>query len=298
MTPHMRIGARSSLQLVLFMAVAAGAEVVTLSPMKDNTLYQSDDGSLSNGAGEYIFAGRTNQEADISIRRGLLAFDLTGQVPAGSTIVNVTLTLHLSQTIAGPASMTLTRVLADWGESTSKASGGEGAGAPAEDGDATWIQRFHDPNSPSPWQEAGGDFAPTPSAVQTVETEEFNTWGPTEKMAADVQGWLDVPSSNFGWALIGSERRGQTAKRFDSRENSAPGQRPQLLIDFDLQGAPTRTTTPTPTVTETPTQTATPTPLVLGSPSRGSSAGIWMALLLAASWGFARRNPLGPRQRR
>ena len=51
-------------------------------------------------------------------------------------------------------------------------------------------------------------------------------------MAADVQGWLDNPSANFGWLLQGNESQGGTAKRFDSRENPTPSNRPTLVVQF------------------------------------------------------------------
>ena len=42
-------------------------------------------------------------------------------------------------------------------------------------------------------------------------------------MLADVQKWLDDPSSNFGWLLLGDETKSRTTKRFDSSEK--PGGR-------------------------------------------------------------------------
>ena len=52
---------------------SAQAELVTLSATRDATIYQSSDGSLANGAGRYVFAGRTNQNLS---RRGLIHFDV------------------------------------------------------------------------------------------------------------------------------------------------------------------------------------------------------------------------------
>jgi hypothetical protein len=64
-------------------AGAASAATVTLAPSKDNTLIETSPavGELSNGQGA-IFAGRTNQAAGSSLRRGLMAFDLSS-LPAG-----------------------------------------------------------------------------------------------------------------------------------------------------------------------------------------------------------------------
>ena len=44
------------LALVAFGKGEAAASVVTLNPVRDNTLYQSTTGSQSNGAGSYLFA--------------------------------------------------------------------------------------------------------------------------------------------------------------------------------------------------------------------------------------------------
>jgi len=91
------------------------------------------------------------------LRRGVLAFDITGNVPAGSTITSVTLTLNMSKTPSNTArTVELHRLLADWEEGTSQASGEEGTGAPATPNDATWRHRFFDTIF---WTTQGGDFS-------------------------------------------------------------------------------------------------------------------------------------------
>jgi hypothetical protein len=112
---------------LLFLSSPAAADVVTLTPIKDNTLYEDPAGNLSNGAGDHLFAGRT-QDAQV-IRRGLLAFKVAGSLPSGSTIKSVTLTLNMSWTSSAAHDVTLHRVLANWGEGTSDAAGREGMGA-------------------------------------------------------------------------------------------------------------------------------------------------------------------------
>src|SRR6185436_16455726 len=94
------------------------AKTVVLGPSKDNTLYRFNDGSRSNGAGPHLFAGMT---ASNEPRRALLAFNLASQIPAGSVVTRVVLTVRVSKTIAGPRSMSLHRVAADWGEGVSDA---------------------------------------------------------------------------------------------------------------------------------------------------------------------------------
>lgn len=190
-----------------------GTVTVMLNPSKDTTLY-GEDGGLANGAGEFIFAGATRTGA---IRRGLIAFDVSGSIPAGATVQEVSLTMNLSQTTAGPEPVALHPVLADWGEGASDAFANEGKGTAAEPGDATWTRTGI---GEATWQAPGGDFAATASATVIVaEKNRLYTWGPSTVMTTDVQGWLDEPDANFGWLLLGNEDGMRTAKRFDSRQN-------------------------------------------------------------------------------
>ncbi len=209
----------------------ARGDVVVFPASKDNTLYR-ESGSLSNGAGQNFFAGHTSFLTD-TVRRAVIAFDIAGNIPVGSTINSVTLTLHLSRVSLGaPAStMELHRLLADWGEGTSNPIGPGGGGAPATPGDATWTHRFF--NTTFLWSTSGGDFSPTVSASRTVTGIAFYIWGPATQLRDDVQGWLDTPSSNFGWLVRASDEVSlQTARGFDSRQSLTVANRPALTVNF------------------------------------------------------------------
>jgi hypothetical protein len=199
------------------------ATVVDIPAAKDNTIYQ--ESINSNGAGEHIFAGTNNGG---SVRRGLIQFNLAGYVPAGSTINSATLTLNLSQTVTGPINVTLHHVLQAWGEGASDATGGEGGGAPAAAGDATWVHTFYDL---ALWDNPGGDFLTDESASTIVNDLGSYSWS-SAGMVADLQGWLNAPATNFGWMIRASEGDIRTAKRFDSRQSTVPGTQPLLRIDF------------------------------------------------------------------
>lgn len=223
---------------LLLAARPALGEVVSIAASKDNTIY-SESGSLSNGAGQHFFAGRTGPLTGGQTRRALMAFDIAASVPAGSTVTSVTLQLSMSRTVdVTPRSISLHPVLADWGEGTSDATFNEGGGAPATPGDATWLHRFFD--TTFFWATPGGEFFSTPSAVTTVGGFGFYTWGPAPQMTADVQSWLDNRGSNFGWILLGDESTISTTRRFDSRESATVSLRPLLTVDFtppvDLAG--------------------------------------------------------------
>jgi hypothetical protein len=211
------------------LAGLASADVLSSTSSRDNTLIESSIGGVSNGVGAGMFAGRTAQ-ANNSIRRGLLAFDISS-IPAGSTIDSVTLRLFVNQTSSGTADVSLHRVLASWGEgaSNSGASGG-GSGAPARANDATWLHRF----SPGTfWAAPGGDFTSTASAVIPVDNFGAYEWTGAG-LVADVQAWLDNPSLNNGWLVRGDESASSTAKRFATREEAIEDQRPLLTITYTV----------------------------------------------------------------
>jgi hypothetical protein len=213
--------------LVLTLATLASstfAGTVSIPASQDNTLY-AESGNLSNGAGNYVFAGATGFG---SPRRALIAFDVAAAIPAGSTIQSAALSLNMSMTNAGPSNVALHRVSASWGEGTSMAMSGEGGGALATTGDATWQYRFFATQS---WTNLGGDFVATPSASISVDANGIYTWGSNAALVTDVQAWLDDPSTSFGWVLIGDESMSTTAKRFDSRTN-ATGVPPVLVVTF------------------------------------------------------------------
>jgi uncharacterized protein (TIGR03382 family) len=210
----------------------AGAATISLTPGKDNTLYESATGSLSDGLGSYMFVGRTNQA---SLRRGLVSFNLTS-IPTGSTINSVRLTLHVSRAASGTEPVELHMLNADWGEgsSNSDTSGGGGRGAAATTGDATWLDRVL---GGARWNTAGGDFKAAASASTDVVGLGFYSFT-SAGLVTDVQRWLDNSSTNFGWAIIGNETADGTAKRFDSRQNATAANRPTLTIDYTPTPAP------------------------------------------------------------
>jgi hypothetical protein len=215
------------------------ADIININPIKDNTLYEFDpaEGDHSNALGNHFFAGET---AMGELRRGVLAFDIAGNIPRGSVILGVTLSLNMSRTgLDTLRTIELHKLLADWGEGISVAPGEEGDGAPATTNDATWRHRFFDTIF---WTTEGGDFSATVSASQSVGAVGMYTWS-SSQMVADVQSWLNDQATNFGWLVLGDESEIATAKRFDTRESASP---PVLTIQY--RPAPTPRPRPTPRV--------------------------------------------------
>lgn len=201
---------------------------VAIPASKDNTLFESTTGGVSNGAGDYLFAGNTNSGAS---RRTLLAFDLASHIPAGAVIESAMLTLNMSKTISGAQRVAVHRVLADWGEGTSDATGEEGSGTNATPSDATWLHTFFDSQF---WMNPGGDFSSTASAAIDIDANGSYTWGSTPEMVNNVQGWLGAPESNFGWVLVGNETVNGSSKRFDSRQNPETTNQPLLKVVYSV----------------------------------------------------------------
>ncbi len=224
---------RLLLPLLIIVALRpAAAAIIEFSPGRDTTIF-SDAPTFSNGAGDYLFAGATNNGPDY-LRRALLAFDLT-VIPAGSIIVSAELRLTVSRkplTDSGLRNFTLHRATSGWGEGSSNAAGQEGSGIAATAGDATWGLRVQSPAQP--WSAPGGDFDATPSALlQMGDPAPYVFQLPG--IAADVQDWVNG-APNHGWVLLGDETRTATARRFNSRNDPDTG--PLLTVEYLLVPEP------------------------------------------------------------
>ncbi len=198
------------------------------NPAADTSIYSDLAGGnpvwddVSDGKGESLWLSTT---AGGVLRRALIRFDLKS-IPAGQRVVSASLSLYESRSRADH-DVALHRVLAPWGEGASNGGNG-GVGAAAQAGDATWRWRDY---RVAEWDRRGGDFVAQASAVTLVGApNDFYSWQSSPGLVADVQGWLDRSSDNFGWILLGPEADAQNAKRFDSLQGLLPGQRPSLVV--------------------------------------------------------------------
>lgn len=186
--------------------------------------------------------------------RVLVAFDLSS-IPPYATILQATLSIwptyrYPSQSMVIAAH----RVRTAW-----------------EEAQATWNLA----RAGVPWQTRGGDYDPTPIAVQTASA--INTWVSFD-VTSLVADWVRNPADNFGVMLLGPGQ-GSLYYRFASSEYTvSPAARPKLQIVYQVPeavltatptatGTPTRTATATPTMTITATQTPTPTDTPTATPT-------------------------------
>jgi hypothetical protein len=211
---------------------ARAATELRITPSADTTIYAEQGGgtgydAISDGSGPNLW---TSVLAAGVTRRALIRFDMTA-LPPGAKVLSARLQLFEVRA-RDEHTVSLHRVLAAWGESGSN-GGDAGVGAPAQNGDATWSHRLWPTQT---WAQRGGDFVASPSsALQVGLGPGAFVWPSTVQTVADVQRWVDQPSTNHGWMLIGDDLGLQNAKRFGSRNNATADARPALIVSY--QGA-------------------------------------------------------------
>jgi hypothetical protein len=193
----------------------ASAQTANLLPVADTYLRNSNpDGNF--GSGPTLLVGVSKSGSVIN--HALLKFSLDG-IPTNATITGASLQLTSTGGIVPAQDFTLDRLLVDWGEM-----------------DATWNTRLAPATG---WDTGGGtagtDYAPTPSAVAPIgPASSVNTFS-SDDMAADVQGWLNNPGSNFGWILIAQDEQAASGEMVGSRE--ASGSEPVLTVTYTAPAA-------------------------------------------------------------
>jgi hypothetical protein len=207
----------------------------------------------SGGGAAGIFSGTNNTP---SKRCGLIAFNIAGSVPTGATITGVELSMYLANAPnTNNQTIELHRMLFNWGENTadtsSPAINGAGNSVAALSGDATWNENFF---GTSTWTSLGTTTAPgatnafnattSGSAIVGGPIDNQQKWLSTAALIGDVQGWLDNPATNFGWAIVNAnETSAATMKAFYSRQAT--------LSNGGVAGSPAIDPTWLPTLTVT-----------------------------------------------
>ncbi len=182
---------------LFFFEITSGQTTRTIVTNRDNTIYSAFTGN-SNGAGQYLFAGRNTSLNQSSIQRALLYFDLS-QIPAGSVITSASLSIYVNKSAPAGTGIELHKVTSAWGEGTSDAAVIEASGALATPNDATWNQRLYPSTN---WTTAGGDYLPAisasvPSIAASINAATLISMT-NPVLVTDIQQWIASPASNFG----------------------------------------------------------------------------------------------------
>jgi len=196
------------------------------------------------------------------IRKPVIKFDLTGQIPDNSTINSATLAVYA---IARSNSNSLTvgsfKILRSW-----------------EEGESTWAKA----STEIDWGTAGCNNTSTDreaTASYTTTLATTGTW--FEWDVTDMtQDWVDNPTSNKGIALMYVTSSGSVEYMGISSEHPNLAKRPKLTIDYTDPSTPT----PTPTAGPSPTPTPTPTPTPAPGPSQGNEPVLGL-IQARACWG-------------
>ena len=94
------------------LAGRASADVLSLTAVRDTTLWNDAAGAVANGSGPVMIVGRSGGTSSAPIRRGLLRFDIAGMIPAGSVVNSAQLVLANPSGNTGPRNVRVHRVLA------------------------------------------------------------------------------------------------------------------------------------------------------------------------------------------
>jgi hypothetical protein len=214
------------LPFLALLALPARADVVTLTSSKDATIYNDTVGNRCDSKGFTMYAGQAGANTTWPMRRALVAFDVSA-VPAGSTVTSVQVKLYMSKTVVGAKTFTLHKLTRGWNEGPTVGFSGDGNSAQV--GDPTWLHTYFNNQL---WTTPGGDFVATASASLSIgSTYQYYTWGSTAQLVADVQSWIDNPSTNYGWIVRGPEGGAKSAKQFETRESLAQ-YRPQIVVTY------------------------------------------------------------------
>lgn len=158
------------LVMISILPLSTRAIVVSMGAAKDNTLYEDPMGSRSGGADDNFFAGETAVGREL---RGLIHFDIAGNVPAGSIITSAVLCLTVTRNQSGNMPVALHRLLADWGEGASVPAHGRRGRCAGHAG------QCHVASCVFQYQLLVGDrrrFDPIASATQTVAGVASYSW--------------------------------------------------------------------------------------------------------------------------
>jgi hypothetical protein len=240
----------------------ARAAVVSVSALKDSTIFATSAGvdtGNASGKGPILQAGA---DGSSNRKRSLIAFDLASAgIPSNATISDVTMTLYLAQ-VAGSGggngggsypsrTIRLYSLQQNWGEGnsgspTSPGAGGAGQGYARGTGDSTWDYALFDSSNPAAgtWNAGGtnlhgGNFASVESAASTFTSftttnAPFN-WS-SAGLAADVQRWVSGGGAgNFGWLLKSDlEDMPTSFLAFWSRDGAAANNNPTIAPSLNI----------------------------------------------------------------
>ena len=200
------------------------AQTVTLSPLQSAVIYENKPDN-TKGDPSFFPIGKSNGG---TVKRGLMKFDIAGNVPSGATIDSVKLTIGYSQGSVPGVDPTINfhPIISNFGW-TAGLGGAPQDGTAANPGELTWNNAAHGSIAwASPGGGSGIDFTAAPTASTVISGYGTYVW---TGMKTEVQAWLDNPVINGGWMIKSNETNFGSAVRLDSDASTSE---PSLLIYY------------------------------------------------------------------
>jgi hypothetical protein len=198
--------ALSAALLICCEPVYAGS---TSGSLASATFINSAQANNNDGGAPSIYLGNDLSGGSM---RGLIRFALPSTLNQRMVITSADFSLTTGALSGGSptaATVSLQRLTENWGQGTGSGAdpitGDFTYGQACTAGGATWNQPLC---FGVPWATAGGTVNGTLSASASAPATSGSAvkWSSTggTGMASDVQGWVNSPSSNYGWRLLSS----------------------------------------------------------------------------------------------
>lgn len=198
------------------------ADTVTVSASTNTWILGESPDSNFSGDSHGLGAGVNSHGSPM---RAMFQFDLS-QIPANATITSVSVTVtETRENSLASTDYELHRILQTWVET-----------------EATWNSRASGLTWTSPGLAAGTDYTSTASATITAAVGALgpHTFDSTSSLVADVQAWVNDPTSNNGWFFKDASESGQNGRRWGSTTtaSSGGGAAPSLSITYTATAPP------------------------------------------------------------
>jgi hypothetical protein len=231
---------RIALGFVIVIGAADASAATRMVAPSGDTFINSVSPDGNNGASPSIFTGT---DGHAGLMRGLVRFDLPSELQGRVTVTSVQLSMTvelLPNGTVGAAVETLQSLTQPWVQGNGVGGNGSfttGQGCGGSIFGATWNQSSC--AAGTNWVTPGGAVSATISGqVNTagVPAGGVVVWDSAANplMNADLQSWIDSPSSNFGWRISSStEGTIAAAQRFFSTEAGASA--PALTVTYSCK---------------------------------------------------------------
>jgi len=176
----------------------ACGDTLTVSASTDTWILGENPDANFNSDGHGLGAGLNSHGSPM---RAMIKFNLS-QIPANATVTFVSMTINeIKENSSASSEYELHRILQNWVST-----------------EATWNNRTAALGWNAGGLESGTDYTSTASGAITADLNALgpHTFNSTDNLVADVQAWINDPTSNNGWFFKDANESGQNGRRWGS----------------------------------------------------------------------------------